>query len=824
MPRVRALTLEKARSGMGVLEDVVRQRLAQSEDQIRYALRMARLGNPLAGELDTRRREERLQAKAGLTPREAEAIAEDVMARAVRLEDERVPRPHLDRRERVWGDTIDFVSVAFLERGARTARSVGRIGFQSGKPQGTGVLIGAGLLLTNNHVIEASDQVPHLIVEFDYEQDLSGVFREVSRFRLDPDVFVTDPVEGLDFTIVGVGPRIIGPEPLEAFGYSGLSDARDKHMIGEFANIVQHPNGRHKEVVLRENRLVNRFDDALHYVADTEPGSSGSPVYNSEWRMIALHHWGGPWIDAEGNEPADFEVNEGIRISSIVRKLHSRLQHLPELTRMRLSKALELGRGEVLPSRPEQMEKEVHGTSPRIDPDGRVTWTIPVELSVRLPGLPGLAVAQPAIEPVSVSDPVAPVSSAEEADDYSNRTGYSPGFLPVDVPLPRLRDSVAGDAARKLTVTPGEDPHELKYHHFSVVVNRRRKLAFFTACNIDGRTAKSIKRSTRAVSDLEPTDPGLREAVASLDDAEADSWSHDPRLSRSDYSGVEIYAGQLVPNFPKPQSKGRILRMFQKGHLVRRLDPAWGTANTALAAERDTFHWTNAAPQVGFFNMGKADENQPGTGNGNLWRAAENYVLRNATAEQERVTSFTGPIFREDDRLYRNIQIPGRFFKVTAWVENGALRSLALIVDQEQVFREWPEAIAAAGSEAFQDPGELSRVSDFLSTVEEVEELTGIDFGEEVRNGDIRKGEGLQEVASADVLPLMGGPVSTDDLTMINGIGEEMARRLRDFGITTFSQIAAWTTEDSKEMEARLDTRGRILRYDWIGQAKRLSK
>ena len=125
-----------------------------------------------------------------------------------------------------------------------------------------------------------------------------------------------------------------------------------------------------------------------------------------------------------------------------------------------------------------------------------------------------------------------------------------------------------------------------------------------------------------------------------------------------------------------------------------------GDDDQALAAELDTFYWTNAAPQVGFFNQGTADEDQPGTGKGNLWRAAENYVLRNAVAEDQRVVSFTGPVFRDDDRPYRHIRIPGKFFKVTVWAENGHLRSLALLVDQSQVFDAWPESF---GTQEFLD-------------------------------------------------------------------------------------------------------------------------
>ena len=79
---------------------------------------------------------------------------------------------------------------------------------------------------------------------------------------------------------------------------------------------------------------------------------------------------------------------------------------------------------------------------------------------------------------------------------------------------------------------------------------------------IDGTTSKSIGRSSRRVSALRATATGLREAVAELDDAEADSWVHDRRISRDDYSGDEIYRGQDIPGFPNRRGRARIARMF----------------------------------------------------------------------------------------------------------------------------------------------------------------------------------------------------------------------------------------------------------------------
>ena len=180
----------------------------------------------------------------------------------------------------------------------------------------------------------------------------------------------------------------------------------------------------------------------------------------------------------------------------------------------------------------------------------------------------------------------------------------------------------------------------------------------------------------------------------------------------------------------------------------------------ALMAEEDSFHWTNCSPQVGFFNQGTADRNLAGTGGGALWRAVENYVLRNAVAEKQRVTSFTGPIFTTGDREYHGIKVPGRFFKIAVWVEDDKLRSIAMIADQRPVIDRWPEALFGEGeesldlAEAFMDDDELDQVRDFLSTIAAIEDVTGLDFGDAVRRADVRSGQHDERIESADELTL----------------------------------------------------------------------
>jgi endonuclease G len=677
----------------------------------------------------------------------------------------RAARPSAAGAEQVWGTTLDFVNVGFLAQGAKTARSVGRVAFRSGQPLGSGFLIGAGLFITNHHVISRSEMAEQLAIEFDYELDLVGRPRAVTRFMIDSSVFVTDPVTGLDYTVLAIGQRLDGELPLETFGFSPISDASDKHMLGEFANIVQHPQGRFKEVVLRENRLVSRSDVALHYLADTERGSSGSPVYNSEWRVIALHHWGGPWIqetDEQGRPLVD--VNEGVRISSIVKNLRNRQNEVSPEARARILQALKIGETPEGTASLEALDLPPHQTSPTAGTrlvthrDGRVTWTLPIEISVAIPALAG---ASPAAIPAKT--PTAPsAAEAKPSRDYSDRGGFKERFIEGHVvQLPRLNDALNEHAAVNKLAEPGDDEHELKYHHFSVVVNSTRKLAFFTACNINGAAAKSVKRGTNIVVPLRPDDAGL-ESLGDLTGAEAsENWYHDERLDKSDYAGPETYADQRVPGFPS--GAGRIARMFQRGHLVRRLDPVWGSDKQALAAEADTFHWTNCSPQVGFFNQGSADPSVPESGGGRLWRAVENYVLRNAVAEKQRVNCFTGPIFDdEQDRPYRSIKIPGRFFKIAVWSEGGELRSLAMIADQRPVLEVWPEALwsetlSESAQEAFQDADELDKVRDFLSSLGEVESLTGIDFGSVVRAADVREDSESVPVLDAREIPLRRG-------------------------------------------------------------------
>jgi predicted flap endonuclease-1-like 5' DNA nuclease len=71
----------------------------------------------------------------------------------------------------------------------------------------------------------------------------------------------------------------------------------------------------------------------------------------------------------------------------------------------------------------------------------------------------------------------------------------------------------------------------------------------------------------------------------------------------------------------------------------------------------------------------------------------------------------------------------------------------------------------------------------------------------------------------------MDAPIGpTDDLTLLKGVGPRLAARLREIGVFYYAQIADWSPEEVKLVDAKLDTfRGRIERDQLIEQAKLLA-
>ncbi|WP_427170096.1 DNA/RNA non-specific endonuclease [Fusobacterium nucleatum] len=495
--------------------------------------------------------------------------------------------------ERILGKN-DLFPISYLQIGLNNSKSVCRISIRDSRGvvvgYGTGFLVAPNIILTNNHVINSYQVASNSTAEFNYQDDENFMPCTTYNFRLNPQTFFITDVK-LDFTLVAVNENVTNEKHLKDFGFLKMSQKEGTILPEEYVSIIQHPKGGPKSVTLRENKVSRIKDGFIHYLTDTEPGSSGSPVFNDQWNLVALHHSGVP----DPKKKDEWVANEGILIFEIVNYLAKKYSSLNENEQAIIK--------EIVPNI--ELPKENNNNT--------------VE---------------------------------------SEALGYNPLFLGKDyeVPLPTLSKEMEKDTAKT-----ENGSYVLDYMHFSIVMKKSRGLAYFTAVNIDGANGVKIKRS-------------------------ADNWKFDPRISREYQYGEEVYTGNEL----------------DRGHLVRRTDPNWG--ENALKANEDTFHFTNSTPQHKNLNQ-------------KTWVELEDYIFRNAILYQLKVSVFTGPVFREDDMIYRQkYQIPAEFWKVVVMVkEDGNISATAYLQTQKNMIENLE--FAYGEYKTYQVP------------VRNIEKLTGLDFG-----------------------------------------------------------------------------------------------
>lgn len=497
--------------------------------------------------------------------------------------------------ERILGDN-DLLPISYMQTGLKSSESVCRIVIRNRAGAiigcGTGFLVSPEVILTNNHVLPNIEMAESASAQFNYQNDENFTLCTFYEYSFEPErFFITD--KKLDFTLVALTEKSKNGKSLKDFPFIQLFSDKGKILNGEYVSIIQHPNGGTKSVTLRENKVEYIFDDFIHYLTDTEPGSSGSPVFNDQWVAVALHHSGVPSPDKKG----EWIANEGVRISSIAEFIKKEYEKFDDNSK----KIIE----EVFMDLKEYNDKNK-------------------------------------------------VSEKEKKEK-----GYDPLFLGEDyiIDLPKLSEEMEEDSSKM-----DNGSNVLDYVHFSIVMCKSRGLAYFTAVNIDGKRKVQIPRS--------------------------DKWFYDNRISEKYQYGNEVY------------SKNDL----DRGHLVRRKDPNWGEESEARQANLDTFHYTNSAPQ-------HKDLNQK------IWLGLEDYVLNNAQNSGLKISVFTGPVFKDDDMVYRKkYKIPAEFWKVVVMVkEDGDLSATAYIQTQQNMIEELEFVYGAY--KTYQVP------------IAKIEEITGLDFG-----------------------------------------------------------------------------------------------
>lgn len=327
---------------------------------------------------------------------------------------------------------------------------------------------------------------------------------------------------------------------------------------------------------------------------------------------------------------------------------------------------------------------------------GATTIEIPLQITIRL----GTASVGGDIAEVSAKEAVAAGGNITEAlaepfheTDYRTRKGYDETFLGQNVPIPEASDPSVLAKTRDGTTT-------LYYQNFSIKMHAARRLALVTAANITANPKLKKPEEGRNYT---------RRGLSGLGKNDQERWIIDPRLDE---------AFQLPDVFFTKDRKA-----FDKGHIVRREDVAWGSTYDELRrANGDTYHVPNCSPQTAEFN-------RSGSGKDN-WGDLEDHVL--SVAAKERLVVFAGPVLDPADTVFvgtggsgrqLRAKIPSRFWKVIVAAAQDGIAAFGFLLEQD------------LSDVAF----EYVVAEEFLpkmAPLAEIAELTGVRFPEVVVDAD----------------------------------------------------------------------------------------
>lgn len=584
----------------------------------------------------------------------------------------------------------------------------------------TGFIVASGLAITNHHVFGDASECDGCGIQFDYELD-------ADRHIINGPVFAFEPArffytnEALDCTIVAMAAAAFnGGTPLSTFGSLHLSPALGKILVGQTISIIQYPDGGPKKYGVRDNELLVPAEPSelyVQYTTDTLPGSSGSPAFNKDWEVVALHHSGvpdmkngriltisgAPWTKGMPDSDIHWIANEGVRISKICSALID-AQVEPAFHDVWAGLISTFQEDfTMLPA----MNSPASGTAASAAPAEAPARGLSIVVNGPAtfyfgPGGNGagglrLSVAAPAATPDAAPAPSAVDDATEKKlvfdPNYAKRPGYKDDFLPIRVPLPTVVQARSAELLKS-----GTSPLLLKYHHYSLVMNKTHRLQMWSAVNADYTPAK--RRKTRK-------------------EFGSETWVADPRIP----GDVQIEDQDLYD----PAKK------FDRGHIVSRDDTAWGnTAQEEIYANSDSYHWTNATPQHEGFNR------DVGQFHG-LWGQLEDRIRSQAKNVGYRMSLFAGPILDDQHDIKHDfgggpVTVPVRFWKVLIVAEEASsahpkLRTYGFVLDQLS-------AIQKYGLEKF-DAGSLKI---YQQKIADIVQRTGVRLPKAVSDADAMAG------------------------------------------------------------------------------------
>jgi S1-C subfamily serine protease len=232
--------------------------------------------------------------------------------------------------ERILGST-GVQNLTWYRTGLSRAEAVVLILDGMGSGQGSGFLLsGAELcdalpadekfVITNAHVVSETYSAAALVPEEAVIKfEALGLDDE---YRVAEVIFSSPPVD-LDVSVLRIDKPAPSVDPIPIGKRLPVADGEQR------VYVIGHPLGGGLSFSLQDNTLLDHEDPLVHYRAPTEPGSSGSPVFNSQWKLIALHHAGGTSIPRLRDQDGVYAANEGLWIQSIRKAIAEDLGSAP---------------------------------------------------------------------------------------------------------------------------------------------------------------------------------------------------------------------------------------------------------------------------------------------------------------------------------------------------------------------------------------------------------------------------------------------------------------------------------------------------------------
>lgn len=215
-------------------------------------------------------------------------------------------------------------SLNWYRTGLSRSEAVAKICDAAGTGVGTGFLVtGAELsdklppdeafVITNAHVVSETDSRAL------YPEDAMIAFEALgipAEYKVKELVF-SSPHTELDASVLRLDKPAPVVEPIPVNARLPINDGHQR------VYVIGHPAAGGLSFSLQDNLLLDEEAPKLHYRAPTEPGSSGSPVFNSQWKLIALHHASvtspleHPGVEAGVEPVAPYAANEGLWFQAI---------------------------------------------------------------------------------------------------------------------------------------------------------------------------------------------------------------------------------------------------------------------------------------------------------------------------------------------------------------------------------------------------------------------------------------------------------------------------------------------------------------------------